>query len=184
MTFSSRTISFSTTTTAHFYPLWEAGGVKLTNTNNLVVRGNYSLSNDGMGLWTDENNINTLYKNNTTNDNTWMGIVHEISYRAVIRNNTVLRNSFGYPYWIAAAGILVAASSDVEVYGNYLDGSAGGIGGMQQNRGSGAYGPHLLQNLWVHEHHHELGRLDRDRPGCRRHRGVHLPQQSLRTQHL
>jgi parallel beta-helix repeat protein len=136
--------------TAHFYPLWEAGGVKLTNTNNLVVRGNYSLSNDGMGLWTDENNINTLYENNTTNDNTWMGIVHEISYRAVIRNNTVLRNCFGYPYWIAAAGILVAASSDVEVYGNYLDGNAGGIGGMQQNRGTGAYGLHLLQNLWVH----------------------------------
>ena len=137
--------------TAHYYPLWEAGGAKFTE-HQQPRRARELLPlerRDGSG--TDENNINTLNEGNTCNDNTWMGIVHEISYAAVIRNNTILRNSFGYPHWIAAAGILVSASSDVEVYGNYLDGNAGGIGGMQQNRGNGAYGPHLLQNFWVHD---------------------------------
>lgn len=137
--------------TAHFWPLWEAGGVKFTFTRNLVVRGNVSHFNDGPGLWADQDNLNTLYENNTSQDNTWMGIVHEISYGATIRNNVIRRNGFGYPDWMAGAGILVAGSRDVEVYGNLLDGNADGIGAMQQNRGSGAYGSHEVWNLWVHD---------------------------------
>ena len=57
----------------------------------------------------------------------------------------------GVPDWIAGSGILVASSPDVEIYGNYLEGNANGIGAIQQNRGSGAYGPHELNNLWVHD---------------------------------
>jgi parallel beta-helix repeat protein len=137
--------------TAHYYPLWEAGGVKFTFTSNLVVRGNFVHANGGPGLWTDQDNVNTLYENNTSDDNDWMGIIHEISYSAIIRNNIVRRNGFGYPDWIAGAGILVAGSPDVEIYGNSLDGNADGIGAMQQNRGSGAYGPYEVWNLWVHD---------------------------------
>jgi hypothetical protein len=80
-----------------------------------------------------------------------MGIMHEVSYSAVIRNNTVRRNGWGFSAYIWGAGILVSASSDVEVAWNLLDGNADGIGAAQQNRGSGAYGPYEVWNLWMHD---------------------------------
>jgi hypothetical protein len=136
--------------TAGYHHLWESGGAKFGATRNLIVRNNYVHFNDGVGLWSDCDSVNTLYENNRSEDNALMGIFVEISYTAVIRNNIILRNGLGYPDWIAGAGILVAASSDVEVAENYLDGNADGIGGMQQNRGAGPYGAHELWNLWVH----------------------------------
>jgi hypothetical protein len=136
---------------AHYLDRWEGGGAKFFAGANIVVRNNYSHHNDGPGLWSDYDCIDTLYESNRVEDNTEMGIFHEISYRAVIRYNVVKRNGFGYPDWIAGAGILVAGSPDVEVYGNLVEENADGIGGMQQNRGSGAYGPYELRNLWVHD---------------------------------
>ena len=61
------------------------GGAKLSQTDRLTVRAIFSHHNVGPGLWTDTDNINTLYENNTVEDNTSMGILHEISYAAVIR---------------------------------------------------------------------------------------------------
>ncbi len=136
--------------TAGFDPGWEAGGTKFVKTNSLVVRNNLSHHNDGPGLWTDIDNRNTMYEGNRVEDNRRTGIYHEISYSAVIRNNTVKRNGFGMSAWLWGAGILVAASPDVEVYGNTVEGNADGIAGVQQPRGSGAYGPHETSNLWVH----------------------------------
>ena len=49
------------------------------------------------------------------------------------------------------AGILVSASPDVEVYGNTLTDNFQGIAGLAQNRGTGAYGPLVLRNLYVHD---------------------------------
>jgi len=136
---------------AKYFTRWEAGGAKFVATTNLVVRGNYSHRNDGPGLWTDIDNVNTLYENNTSSDNELMGIYHEISYDAIIRNNVVRHNGFGYPDWIAGAGILVAGSPNVEIYGNLVEGNADGIGAAQQNRGTGRFGPYEVWNLWVHD---------------------------------
>ena len=136
---------------AGYFQRWEGGGAKFVITRNLVVRNNFVHKNDGPGLWSDIDSIDTLFEHNTSQDNTLMGIFHEISYRAVIRYNVVKRNGFGYPDWIAGAGILVAGSPDVEIYGNLVEGNADGIGAIQQNRGWGAYGPHELNNLWVHD---------------------------------
>jgi hypothetical protein len=83
----------------------------------------------------------------------WLSIFHEISYRAVIRDNRASRNGIvvkPFPGWVTGAGIKVNASPDVEVYGNTLINNFNGIGGSQTPRGSGRYGPHLLQNLHVH----------------------------------
>jgi hypothetical protein len=136
---------------ARYFSRWEAGGAKFVATTNLVVRGNFSHGNGGPGLWTDIDNLNTLYEYNTSEDNELMGIYHEISYAAIIRHNIVRRNGFGYPDWIAGAGILVAGSPNVEIYGNLVEGNADGIGAVQQARGAGAYGPYELWNLWVHD---------------------------------
>ena len=60
-------------------PTWEGGGTKFAQTNNLIVRDNYSHDNHGLGLWTDIDNINTLYEGNVVVDNDGGGISHEIS---------------------------------------------------------------------------------------------------------
>lgn len=138
---------------AHFDPGWEAGGTKFVNTSGLIARGNYVHHNEGPGLWADIDNINLLFENNTVAANQQMGILHEISYAAIIRNNTVTGNGLAYwvPDYIWGVGILVAASPNVEVSGNTLSGNRGGIAGVQQARGSGLYGPHVITNLNVHD---------------------------------
>ena len=130
---------------------WEAGGTKFVKTRGLVVRNNYVHHNWGPGLWTDIDNINTLVESNRVIGNADQGIFHEISYAAVIRNNTVQGNGFDRSSWLWGAGIMVAASPNVEVYGNTVSGNFNGIAAVQQNRGSGAYGTHLVKNLYVHD---------------------------------
>ncbi len=134
-------------------PGFEAGGTKFVYSRWLTARGNFVHHNAGPGLWTDGNNIDVLYENNRVEDNTGMGIFHEISYRAVIRNNQVRRNGMGQCEWAYGAGILVAASGDVEVYGNEVADNCNAITLIQQNRTAddARYGPHLVQNVDVHD---------------------------------
>ena len=130
---------------------YEAGGSKFGVTENLIVRGNFVHDNNGPGLWTDIDNVNTLYENNVVEDNSGAGIFHEISYSATIRNNQVRGNGFRNRGWLWEGGIMVAASQGVEIYGNVLDGNYNGITLIQQDRGSGALGPYLLRDVSVHD---------------------------------
>jgi hypothetical protein len=134
---------------------WEAGGTKFTRTTGLIVRDNHSHHNDGPGLWTDIDNVDTLYEGNLVEHNTGPGIFHEISYSAVIRNNVVLDNG-SRSTWLWDAGILIAASSEVEVYGNEVRRNSNAIAGIQQDRGGGDYGIHLLDDLDVYDNVIEL----------------------------
>jgi hypothetical protein len=139
--------------TAGFSALWEAGGTKWAETRRLVVRGNRAHHNQGPGLWTDINNIDTLYEGNTVHANASHGIFHEISYAAVIRNNRVTDN--GRPDRMSGwggAGIRIAASPNVEVYGNVLAGNANAIILLQQRRTDwpSPNGPHELHDVNVH----------------------------------
>ena len=118
-------------------PSWEAGGSKFVHTRNLVIRDNYVHDNQGPGLWTDGNNIDTLYEGNRVVNNYGPGIFHEISYDAVIRNNVVEGNGFGYTGWIDGAGILVGDSPNVEVYGNTVRYNNDGIAGKHDRTGIG-----------------------------------------------
>jgi parallel beta-helix repeat protein len=142
--------------TAGFTMGWEAGATKFTRTDGLIVRGNYSHDNHGPGLWTDIDNINTLYENNRVENNDWRGIFHEISYKATIRNNICRGNGFGLPTDrpispVDGAGILVSNSPNVEVYGNTVSGNKNGIAALETNRGSGKYGVYDVVNLNVHD---------------------------------
>lgn len=137
-----------------FDTTWEAGGAKFAQTNGLVVRGNSVHDNVGNGLWNDVDSYSTLYENNVvTNNIGGAGIAYEISYFATIRNNVVKNNSwYGVP-WMWGAQILIQNSNNVSVYGNTVDVSdayGNGIGIIQQDRGSGAYGPHLSFNDFVY----------------------------------
>ena len=135
-------------------PLWEAGGFKFADTDNLVVRGNYSHDNNGTGMWTDTNNIHTLYEDNVVVHNTISGISHEISYDAIIRNNTLIGNGYGDTRgWGWGAEINIQNSQNVQVYGNRVEMTGGGNGIVliQQNRGSGTFGTYTTTGNQIHD---------------------------------
>ncbi len=139
---------------AEFSPSWEAGGTKFFLSRNLTVRGNFVHRNDGPGLWTDIDNVRTVYENNVITDNSQQGIQHEISFDAIIRNNTVERNGLAFDDWLWGAQILVQNSSNVEVYGNQVVVAAEGGDGIvliQQDRGGSAMGPYVTRNNRVRD---------------------------------
>jgi parallel beta-helix repeat protein len=134
---------------------YEAGGTKFSVTDGLVLRNNYVHDNQGGGLHLDTDNINALIEGNRVENNSSEGIVQEIGYRTTIRNNTVTNNGWSDPrgrLYLWNAGIAVHASPDVEIYGNTVSGNMSGIVAIQQNRGSGRFGPHIVQNMYVHDY--------------------------------
>ena len=126
---------------------WEAGSSKFWETRDLIVRGNWSHHNDGPGLWADTDNVGTVYENNVVEDNDGPGIFHEVSGRAVIRNNVIRRNGFTSPGWLWGAGIVIAASDNVDIYGNRVEGNFNGITLVQQDRENG----HVVASVHVHD---------------------------------
>lgn len=136
---------------------WEGGGTKFWQTHRLRVTGVFVHHNFGPGLWADTDNIDLLFDGNTVEDNDRMGIFHEIGYRAQILHNVVRRNGYGYDAWGWGAGIVVAGSADTEVGDNLVEDNADGIIAIQQERGSGADGPYLVVNLWVHDNDVQMG---------------------------
>jgi len=155
---SGNTIAYNNT--ARYDYGWEAGGTKFTSTRNMQARGNFSHHNRGPGLWWDGNNDAALIENNRVEDNVADGIFWEISYAAVIRNNTLSRNGFGRIYGSEGAGILINTSGPpsggLDIYGNTLVGNKEGIMALMADRGSGSRGVWQVQNLSVHDNTVEL----------------------------
>ena len=100
---------------------WEAGGTKFVRSKKLTVRNACVHHNIGPGLWTDIDNIDVLYEGNIVFENKGDGIKHEISYKAVIRNNIAARNGSGKDNWLWGSQILIQNSPNVQVYGNIVE---------------------------------------------------------------
>ncbi len=128
---------------------WEAGGAKFGRTDGLLLKGNYVHHNNGPGLWADVDSINIRYINNLVEWNSHTGIFHEISYKAVIKGNTIRFNASETAAWLYGAQILISSSRDVSVKKNKVVVSAAGgngIGVIHQDRGSGDHGPRVAYN--------------------------------------
>ncbi len=111
-----------------FDATWEAGGVKIALSDRVTFRGNHVYDNDGPGLWCDIDCRNVLYEENLVENNQDVGIFHEISFKAVIRNNVLRRNGLGNRGWFWGADILLSASEDVVVSDNTLTVAPGRCG--------------------------------------------------------
>lgn len=139
-------------------PSWEAGGTKWAYATDLTIRKNWSHHNDGSGFTTDVNNYRIVYENNLVEDNTAIGIMHEISYAAEIRNNIVRRNGQRTERWYTArVGISITNSRDTKVYGNLVwENTGGGIMMQQDTRNPSStsrrtdLGTWELENVTVH----------------------------------
>jgi parallel beta-helix repeat protein len=150
---------------------WEAGGGKAWGTDGLRFERNHVHDNGGPGLWADTNNIHTVFDSNTVNNNRGPGIYEEISYDAIITNNTVVRNAMPSAPgsgqgqgWGWDAGIQLRASggqspsSPLVISGNTVADNFNGITLIQSpspdactNAGNqeGLYGACRIQNVIV-----------------------------------
>lgn len=69
-----------------------AGGLKVWNAKNVIIRNNNVSNNNGSGIWIDNNNIDILVEGNVVSDNTKRGIFYEISYSGKIQKNYISGN--------------------------------------------------------------------------------------------
>ncbi|GAA4539901.1 right-handed parallel beta-helix repeat-containing protein [Amycolatopsis samaneae] len=70
------------------------GGVKFWSVNGADVRGNWVHDNRGTALWADTNNNDFVIEGNVIEGNDGPAIFYEISYNAIIRDNTIRRNNW------------------------------------------------------------------------------------------
>lgn len=103
--------TFSHNNVEHFSKIWDAAGVKITETDGLVVRNNLVENNDSIGIWIDISAINTKIVHNTARYNDMIGIFFEVSHKAIIASNISHDNGIG---------IMVSNSSNAKVFNNTL----------------------------------------------------------------
>ncbi|MFF3305986.1 right-handed parallel beta-helix repeat-containing protein [Streptomyces sp. NPDC002952] len=120
------------------------GGVKFWAVDRADIRGNWVHDNRGTGLWADTNNNDFRIENNVFEANDGAALIYEISYNAVIRNNTIRRNNWvegrkaaergdTFPFatvYLSESGgePRVRARTDrIEVYRNVLEDNWSGI---------------------------------------------------------
>lgn len=118
-----------------FDATWQAGGVKIAESDGVTLRRNHVHGNDGPGLWCDIDCRNVVYEENLVENNRDIGIFHEISFKAAIRRNIVRHNGLGGRGWFWEADIVLAASQDVEVSDNILTVAPGRCGIMLIDQG-------------------------------------------------
>lgn len=138
---------------------WECGGSKFSATTHLTVLGNYVHDNLGFpsqgnsgapGLWCDVDCLWVTFTNNVVLNNGGSGIFCEVSHFCTISYNILEGNGYE-DTWGFGAGIAINETDHATVYGNILVGNHIGIGGVQQNQGSGPFGTHELTNLNAHD---------------------------------
>src|SRR5207247_8524096 len=108
--------------TGGFRQSWAADGGKFAFTTGLIIRGNFFHHNYWHAIWVDISNYQALIEGNRVEDNYGRGVFYEISYDAVIRNNSFKRNGFKAPVLLRGGCVGVVSSPNVEVYGNTCDG--------------------------------------------------------------
>lgn len=136
--------------TERFNAQWEASGLKITVSSGVTVDDNEVYDNRAPGIWFDIDNRDIVISNNRIHHNT-EGIFYEISFgNTKIFGNRIWEN--GWPgYWGYGAGILVASSSGVEVFGNTVAWNARGISVVSQDRGGPDDVWNRVRDVYVHD---------------------------------
>jgi hypothetical protein len=149
-TLQSNQVSFNNYAGYSYY--WEAGGIKFSNVQNVMIEYNNSHDNAGPGFWNDINSQYVTYNQNQATKNIEAGILTELSSDITIQNNYIWNDGYnadGTGIWWGA-GILVENSSNVTIYANNVSYCMDGIGGILANRGSAPDGqPYRLENVSV-----------------------------------
>jgi hypothetical protein len=99
------------------------GGGKFWEVSGAVVSDNWVHGNHSVGLWADSNNRGFAFTDNSIARNYGTGLLYEISYNALIKDNTFLLNGLGAgpknPGFPTGAIYLSESGSDPRVPGKY-----------------------------------------------------------------
>jgi parallel beta-helix repeat protein len=128
----------------------DAAGLKFVKTSMVSITNNYVHDNHGVGVWFDYDNADTLIDGNVIADNTYRGVMNEISYGATISNNEITGNGRSSG-WISGAGIFISSAADIEVCNNTLRANYQGVIGFQQDRGAGDRGRYTASRILIHD---------------------------------
>jgi hypothetical protein len=131
----------------------DAGGLKATWQDGLILDGNQVYDNGGAGLWLDAACLNATISNNKVHDNSGPGIMDETSTGTWITGNAVWRNGFSDAVWGWGAGILISSSKDAQAWNNTVAWNYAGISVVSQNRtdSPGVTGTYVHDNLVMAE---------------------------------
>lgn len=94
-----------------------AGGFKITRSRDVTIDNNNSSNNYGAGIWLDESVYNSTITNNTTNNDKSVGIMVELSQKAIVANNTASSTVSGSGSK-QQDGVVIRNSGDVKVFNN------------------------------------------------------------------
>ena len=72
-----------------------SGGGKFWDVTNATITSNWVHGNSSVGLWADTNNQGFEFSGNYISENYAYGLIYEISYNALIQDNTFVRNGLG-----------------------------------------------------------------------------------------
>jgi len=122
------------TNTRHFEPGNESGGMKAVESTGVRVVRVEADHNYGPGVWFDGRADNATVTDSRIHDNNRPGIHFEISSGAVITNNRIWSNGWGFPAWAWGGGIVLSSAGNVEVANNILAWNADGIAIISQGR--------------------------------------------------
>ena len=125
---------------------WDAGGVRICTSANVVVSNNNVHYNNGMGIWADIDCSGWTISGNTVTNNAGNGIMYEVSHgNTVIENNTVSGSSRAAIYISNSDGVVARDNTVTVGAGNTS--INGGIDMINVDRGSGPNGVyHLINN--------------------------------------
>jgi parallel beta helix pectate lyase-like protein len=122
----------------------DAGGSKITLSQDVVLNRNWYHQNRCIGIWFDIDNRGISILHNHVDGNYENGIDVEISYNALVRGNEVSGSS----HW----GIVDSASPHVIIAGNTVAGNGDGAIVLNQNARTDSpspYGPHYARHILV-----------------------------------
>jgi parallel beta-helix repeat protein len=121
---------------------WQSGGIKLADSDNIVIEDNHVFDNDGPGIWCDIDCDNATIRNNRVRNNPGPGIFFEISTGVLITGNVVINTGKpGYP------AIYISSAGSAEVSQNLVYDSFRGIQLYADNRPDAQ----PLTNNFVHD---------------------------------
>ena len=130
-----------------------SGCSKFFNTDGVTLEYSKADHNLGNGWWFDINNENTIIRTDSAINNYGTGFFYEISYGPVLAeslysagNGTVPTDNFQN-----GSAFLCSASAGCEVrFSEFLNNEHGPMT-LQQDRGSGPLGAHIVENAYFHD---------------------------------
>lgn len=127
---------FHSNNTEDFAGGWEAGGMKITRSQDVVIESNDVDTNLGTGIWCDIDCVDVTIRDNAVHHNAGVGIMFEISDGAEIYGNRVWENGRDPDRggWAYDSGILIASSRNARVYDNVVAWNGDGISVISQCR--------------------------------------------------